>query len=194
MINEFFYITGRGGSIEDGLGCLLASRAQNVTGVSLSREFLAKPFESQLAAIQSKFPRIERDGVPVIATGYGAYLLLNSLIGFPALKTGVLLISPSLGRIAATRLFFEPAFPSRIPEALVDGTLCKPEVLDIFCGSLDYQVDLASLEAFSKAISCDRFSVLNGQAHRIEKAIVSQIVDGFLGYAVTTQGDGSLNV
>ena len=60
MIDEIFYITGRGGSIHDGLGIFLKERASKVSGISLSVEYLSAEFDDQLAAIRSHFERIER--------------------------------------------------------------------------------------------------------------------------------------
>ena len=66
MINEIFYVTGRGGSISQGLGVFLRDRAKQVSGISLSNQFLATRFEDQLSEIITHFERIERERIPVI--------------------------------------------------------------------------------------------------------------------------------
>jgi hypothetical protein len=181
MINECFYITGRGGSIHEGLGLFLKSRSRQVTGISLSHQFLQQPFEEQIEAIQNQFPRLERDSIPVIANSYGCYLLLNSLIGFSALQTRVLIMSPVIGTLVSKIGYFRPAHQGRIPAALTDGTLPKPAKLDICCGSLDNQCDLVALETLAKTLKADRYSILDGQGHMIDKHMVAEVVDAFLG-------------
>ena len=180
MIKKCFYITGRKGSIHEGLGSFLKSRSQVVTGISLSNEFLKTPFDEQLAAIQSDFSRLQQNSIPVIANSYGAYLLLNSLIGLPALQTRVLILSPVVGTLVSALGYFKPTFANRIPAALSDGTLPKPARLDICCGSLDNQCDLVALERLAKTLQADRYSILEGQGHMIEKHIVADMVDQFL--------------
>ena len=181
LINECFYITGRSGSIHEGLGSFLKSRSQVVTGISLSDDFLHKPFNEQLAAIQNDFSRIQQNSIPIIANSYGAYLLLNSMIGFPALQTRVLIMSPIIGTLVSELGYFKPPYASRVPTALANGTLPKPARLDICCGSLDNQCDLAALETLAETLQADRYSILDGQGHMIEKHIVAEVVDEFLG-------------
>ena len=180
MINECFYITGRGGSIHEGLGYFLKSRSHLVSGISLSNEFLKTPFDEQIAAIQSEFPRLQQNSIPVIANSYGAYLLLNSMIGFPALQTRVLIMSPIIGTLVSELGYFKPPYASRVPTALANGTLPKPARLDICCGSLDNQCDLVALGALAETLKADRYSILDGQGHMIEKYLVAQVVDEFL--------------
>jgi hypothetical protein len=181
MINECFYITGRGGSIHEGLGSFLKTRSQVVTGVSLSTSFLLNPFSTQLAAIQSEFSRLQQNKIPVIANSYGAYLLLHSLIGFPALQTRVLLLSPVVGATVSQLGYFKPPQSRRIASALAQGVLPKPTRLDICCGSLDNQCDLVALETLANTLKADRYSILDGQGHMIDNDLVAQVVDEFLG-------------
>jgi hypothetical protein len=180
MINECFYITGRGGSIHEGLGSFLKSRSHLVTGISLSPAFLQEPFERQIAAIQSEFPRLEQNSIPVIANSYGAYLLLNSLIGLHALQTRVLILSPVVGTLVSEAGYFKPPYANRIPAALTDGTLPKPAKLDICCGSLDNQCDLIALKTLAETLNADRYSILDGQRHMIDKHMVAEVIDAFL--------------
>jgi hypothetical protein len=180
MINECFYITGRGGSIHQGLGAFLKSRSHQVTGISLAHDFLQAPFEQQLSSIQSEFSRLQQHNIPVIANSYGAYLFLNSLIGVAALQTKVLLLSPVVGTLVSKIGYFKPPYEGRIPAALCDGTLRKPAQLDICCGSLDNQCDLAALATLAKTLHADRYSILDGQGHMIDKHVVAEVVDTFL--------------
>jgi len=180
MINEIFYVTGRGGSISEGLGVFLRDRAKQISGISLSNQFLATRFEDQLSEIVKHFERIERERIPVIANSYGAYLLLNSLIGLPQLRTKVLLLSPVVGILVSKIGYFKPPHKARIPIALADKNLLKPEHLAIFVGRLDYQCDLEALGQIAEKLAADRFSVIEGQGHMIDPQIVKVAVDAFL--------------
>lgn len=180
MVEEIFYVTGRGGSIHEGLGVFLKERAKEVSGVGLSDEFLSAVFDEQIAAIRKHFKRIENERIPVIANSYGAYLLLNSLIGFAQLRTKVLLLSPVVGALVSKIGYFRPPHKQRIPIALRSNDLKKPEHLVICVGRLDYQCDLSALEEIAKALQADRFSIFDGQGHMIDKNIVQAVVDEFL--------------
>ena len=180
MIDEIFYITGRGGSIHDGLGIFLKERASKVSGISLSVEYLSAEFDDQLAAIRSHFERIERDDIPVIANSYGAYLLLNSLINAPELRTKVLLLSPVVGTLVSKIGYFKPPHKQRIPDALRDSKLIKPAYLAMYVGRLDNQCDLVALDQIAGQLAADRFAVIDGQGHMIDKEIVKSVVDNFL--------------
>jgi len=181
MINECFYITGRGGSINEGLGTFLKTRSHMVTGVSLSTSFILNPFSTQLAAIQSEFSRLQQNRIPIIANSYGAYLLLNSMIGFPALQTRVLLLSPVVGTTISQLGYFKPPQSRQIASALAKGTLPKPTRLDICCSNMDNQCDLVTLETLANTLKADRFLLLEGQGHMIDNDLVAQVVDEFLG-------------
>ena len=180
MINEYFYITGRGGSINEGLGTFLKTRSHVVTGVSLSTSFILNPFSTQLDAIQSEFSRLQQNRIPIIANSYGAYLLLNSLIGFPALQTRVLFLSPVVGTTISQLGYFKPPQSRQIANALAKGTLPKPTRLDICCGNMDNQCDLEALTTLANTLKADRFLLLEGQGHMIDNDLVAQVVDEFL--------------
>jgi hypothetical protein len=181
MIKECFYISGRGGSIHKGLGSFLLERSRSVTGVSLSSDFLRDSFEYQLRSIRAHFSRIERESIPVIANSYGAYLLLNCLIALPALQTKVLILSPVVGTLISQIGYFKPQQAGRIPDALSKGALPKPLQLDICVGGLDNQCDLTALETLAKLVGADRFLILDGQGHMLERHLVCEVVDRFLG-------------
>jgi hypothetical protein len=180
MVSEIYYITGRGGSIHEGLGVFLKSKSHSVTGISLSKEFLAKTFEDQVDSIRSELQRIEAESIPVIANSYGAYLLLLSLISRPSLETKVLLLSPVVGTLVSKAGYFKPPYAESIPAALNSSTLRKPANLEIHVGSLDNQCDLEALEFLANTLSADRFQVHDGQGHMIDKLVVANLVDRFL--------------
>lgn len=180
MVEEIFYVTGRGGSINEGLGVFLKERAKAVSGIDLSEEFLKGVFEDQLAAIRTHFQRIEKERIPVIANSYGAYLLLNSLIGLSQLRTKVLLLSPVVGALVSKIGYFRPPHKERIPASLRSHDLKKPEYFVMCVGSLDYQCDLSALQEIAKTLQADRFSIFEGQGHMIDRTIVQAVVDEFL--------------
>ena len=180
MIAEIFYVTGRGGSISEGLGVFLKERANTVSGIGLSKEFLSSAFDDQLAAIRSHFERIELEEIPVIANSYGCYLLLNSLINAPKLRTKVLLLSPVVGTLVSKDCYFKPAYAHRIPNALRNRTLPRPDHLAMCVGRLDNQCDLLALEQIAEQLGADRFAVIDGQAHMIDIQIVQAVIDEFL--------------
>ena len=180
MSPNIFYITDRHGSLDKGLGVFLKDRTAKLSGLSLSEQFLAADFYDQLAAVRQHFDQIQNESIPVIANSYGCYLLMNSLIGQPQLKTKVLMLSPVLGSSINGNRAFMPAHRSRIPAALEDGSLLKPDYLQILVGDMDTLCDMQQLQDFSARLNVDQLTIAHGESHLIDKAVVQRVVDEFI--------------
>ena len=179
MPNSICYITGRYGALETGLGEYLASLADEVFGVSLSRELMAEPPLDQVAAVARALDRAEAEGAPVIANSYGAYLTLQAMIGRGTLRTKVLLLSPVLGRVVTSTRISIPPLAKRLEQALESGE-CAAEWLEMHIGEEDEGFDAERFTSASRNLKSNLTVTYPGEGHSLTKKQVSKIVFQFL--------------
>lgn len=111
-LHEAYYLPGRGGRLDAGLGLELLNRGFAVTGRQLLGDFQRLRFSEQIEVIgndlQSQFWHAD---ALVIANSYGAYLYLHAQSDIPVFPGRVLLLSPILGGSSApgaALVFFRP--------------------------------------------------------------------------------------
>ena len=179
MVNSICYITGRYGALETGLGEYLATLADEVFGVSLSRELMAEAPLDQVAAVARALDRAEAQGAPVIANSYGAYLTLQAMIGRGTLRTKVLLLSPVLGRIATSTRISIPPLAKRLEQALESGE-CEAEWLEMHIGEEDEGFDAERFSAVSRRLKSNRTVTYPGEGHSMTKKRVAKLTTAFI--------------
>ena len=174
-----FLITGRGGSLEHGLGAHLSSRFGAVTGISLSAEWLRQSHDDQIAAVMKCIAEAEAARAPLIANSYGAYLLLLALLGQPPIDTSVMLLSPVLGTTVVSGTYFRPP-DARLFATAIEGALPKPRWLEIYMGEQDsgYMPDV--WEKLIEALRPDRHVLFEGEGHTLSKELIEAQVGAFV--------------
>ena len=180
MQNSICYITGRYGALETGLGEYLATLADEVFGVSLSRELMAEAPMDQVAAVARALDRAEAQRSPVIANSYGAYLTLQAMIGRGTLRTRVMLLSPVLGRIVTATRISIPPLARRLERALEAGG-CAAEWLEMHIGEQDEGFDSIRFHLVANRLKADVAQTYPAQGHSMNKACVAKAVEGFIG-------------
>ena len=179
MQNSICYITGRYGALETGLGEYLATLADEVFGVSLSRELMAEAPLDQVVAVARALERAEAERAPVIANSYGAYLTLQAMIGRGTLRTKVLLLSPVLGRVVtATRLSIPP-LAKRLERALEAGE-CAADWLEMHIGEDDEGFDAERFASVSRRLKSNLTVTYPGEGHSMTKMRVASLIGKFL--------------
>lgn len=178
MQNSICYITGRYGAIETGLGEYLATLADEVFGVSLSRELMAEPPLDQVAAVARALDRAEAERSPVIANSYGAYLTLQAMIGRGRLRTKVLLLSPVLGRIVTSTRISIPPLVNRLEQALESGK-CAAEWLEMHIGEEDEGFDAERFVSVSRKLKSNLTVTCPGERHSMTKKQVARLITAF---------------
>ena len=115
------YITGRCGELEKGLSLHLSEQAVDYQGLAINSSFLAQSLAYQTDLVRQHALSAEEGYL--IATSYGAYLLMLSLIDAPIVPDRVLLISPVLGTaIVPTQMSsFRPPQANRLKVAIAEG-------------------------------------------------------------------------
>ena len=173
------YITGRGGCIRNGLGNLLATLSDEVFGVSLSPELMARSPEAQVMVVSAALDRAEAEKAPVIANSYGAYLTLQAMVGRGTLRTKVLLLSPVLGVTVTKAALFKPPLTRRLKEAIEAGD-CKAEWMEVHIGEEDEGYNPDRFNATINCLRPDISKVLQGEGHNLRRSQVTHIVRAFV--------------
>jgi hypothetical protein len=108
---NIYYLPGRGGRLETGLGEALLSRGLKVSGRETIGEFakLSFPEQIELVAQDLKTHFLHEDAM-VVANSFGAYLFLHAQTLMSPFPGKVLLLSPIVGEFAnsESQTFFVP--------------------------------------------------------------------------------------
>ena len=171
-----YLITGRGGSLEWGLGAYLTSRFGAVTGIGLSAEWLRQSHDDQIAAVMKCVAEAEAARAPLIANSYGAYLLLLALLGRPPIDTSVMLLSPVLGKTVVSGTYFRPP-DARLFAKAIEGPMPKPRWLEIYMGAQDSGYMPTVWEKLIEALRPDRHALFEGEGHTLSKELVGAQVE-----------------
>jgi len=177
---SILYITGRNGHFQRGLGEYLSSLTDNLSGISLDPVFLRQSFNEQVARIQTAIESSAEH--KIVANSYGGYLLMHALIGHVEVKHDILLLSPVLGKAISleSMSFSRPPGANRLLEALEQGRVAKPRHMEIHTGEVDHSCCPVLAAKFAEGIPADRFELIPGQGHMIDRPIVKGIIDDFI--------------
>jgi len=174
-----FYITGRGGSLEYGLGAHLAQAYGVVGGLSPSADWFQRSHEEQVALIRVQLADSAAARSPVIANSYGSYLVMLALLDAPPLDTSVMLLSPVLGKAVIEGTYHRPPGGKSFAAAL-EGHIAKPSWLELYIGEADPHYAPATWGQLRAAIKPDRQEVFAGEGHSLSKDLVAGLVRNFM--------------
>lgn len=180
-MKSIYYLTGRGGKLNEGLGEGLLMRGYSVSGREVSHELMGLTFQEQLDLISDDLAQFWTPESKVIAVSYGAYLLLHALIKLDPCPTNTLLISPILGGVQdnETMKFYRPPRADELMNKARTGAFPKPEQLLIHVGEHDWQsIPKRSLE-FTNAVG-GKCIVVPNKGHNLGKDYVSNLLDSWL--------------
>ena len=177
---SILYITGRNGHYQHGLGEYLNSLTGNFSGISLDPVFLRQPFNDQVAKIQTAIDAATDH--KIVANSYGGYLLMHALIDQTEVEHDILLLSPVLGKAISleSMSFSRPPGANRLLEALEQGRIAKSRHMEIHTGEVDHSCCPLLAAKFAQGIPADRFELIPGQGHMIDRPIVQGIIDDFI--------------
>ena len=181
-INEVYYLPGRGGRVDAGLGQELKARGYSVTGRQLEGEFQRLKFSEQVRVVAEDIKTsCWRDDALVIANSFGAYLFLHAQIICSQFPGKALLLSPI---IAASKApgngpRFSPPFAGRLIELAEAGALHLPFRCEIHVGELDWQSQPSLVSHFGKLIGAP-VSVVPKGSHSLDQRYVASVLDAWL--------------
>lgn len=182
MKDNLYYLPGRGGRLETGLGMELINRGYSLSGRELLGTFSRLRFSDQVERVaQDLQERFWHDAAQVIANSFGAYLFLHAQALLPPYIGKVLLLSPVVGSVTdkQTMTFYRPPRAGQLEQLVLDGTYPVPTSCRIYVGGNDWQANPESIAAFANPLGID-VTVVAGAGHMLDKAYVRSVLDDWL--------------
>lgn len=177
-----YYLPGRGGRVDEGLGLALQSRWLTVYGRHLFGEFQRLRFSDQMQLIAEDLKHgFWNENALVIANSFGGYLFLHALTLLDPFPGKVLLLSPIIGTTAApgNGPRFSPPFAERLLQLAQGGELSTPSRCEIHVGELDWQCQPGKIQEFGKLTGIPVTTVPDG-GHLLSHSYVSGLLDRWL--------------
>ena len=182
MTDTIYYLTGRGGQLNKGLGEALLDRGYKLSGREMSGGFDTLTFQNQLDLITKDL----KDGfwhkdAKVIAVSYGAYLLLHALTELEAYVGSVLLLSPILGGVTngSTMRYFSPPRADKLMRLINEGAFPVPNGIEIHVGDNDWQCPYQQVVQFAEGVGGD-CQVVPDTGHQLGNDYVAPVLDRWL--------------
>lgn len=179
---NIYYLPGRGGRLDRGLGEALSTRGLYLEGRETRGEFVLLGLEKQrrqiAADLQNGF--WQPDG-RVIANSYGAYLFLQAQCLLPPFPGQVLLLSPILGpaRAPHSPTTFIPAGYQALFELLATKRWPTPKQCKVHVGGNDWQCPLVEAKRFASMTGVSLHVVI-GAGHMLGPDYVGHLLDKWL--------------
>ena len=180
MTDTIYYLTGRGGQLDKGLGQGLLDRGFNLSGREMSGKFDTLSIQNQVVLITKDLQRnFWNKDSKVVAVSYGAYLLLQALSDLRVYQGSILLLSPVLGGIVGggeSMRYFSPPRSDKLQNLIDDGSFPIPNKIEIHVGDNDWQSPYKRAKQFAAAMD-GYCNVVPNTGHQLGKDYVSSILD-----------------
>ena len=180
--STLYYLPGRGGRLDAGLGVALVERNLVVSGRETVGEFASLSFQEQVELvakdIQANFWHQE---AKILANSFGAYLFLHAQTLMPAYLGKVLLLSPIVGEFSnnETGTHFVPPRSRKLKELAQAKKYPTPKSCEIHVGEEDWQSNPEHVSEFGKLLSVS-VTVVPRAGHMLPKGYVTKILDQWL--------------
>ena len=180
--STLYYLPGRGGRLDAGLGVALVERNLVVSGRETVGEFASLSFQEQIELvakdIQANFWHQE---AKILANSFGAYLFLHAQTLMPAYLGKVLLLSPIVGEFSnnKTGTHFVPPRSRKLKELAQAKKYPTPKSCEIHVGEEDWQSNPEHVSEFGKLLSVS-VTVVPRAGHMLPKGYVTKILDEWL--------------
>lgn len=182
MRESIYYLPGRGGRLDTGLGVELINRGYSLSGRELIGDFSRLRFSDQVGCIAQDLQGwFWRDDALVIANSFGAYLFLHAQALLSPFVGRVLLLSPIVGSAADknSKTSYRPPMAGQLEELILEGAYPTPTSCRIYVGENDWQANPESVMAFANPQGID-VTVVAGCGHMLDKNYVKSVLDDWL--------------
>ena len=192
--STLYYLPGRGGRLDAGLGVALVERNLVVSGRETVGEFASLSFQEQIELvakdIQANFWHQE---AKILANSFGAYLFLHAQTLMPAYLGKVLLLSPIVGEFSnnETGTHFVPPRSRKLKELAQAKKYPTPKSCEIHVGEEDWQSNPEHVSEFGKLLSIS-VTVVPRAGHMLPKGYVTTTLDEWLNVKPTVNDIKSL--
>jgi len=179
MSDSIYYLTGRGGKLNEGLGEGLLEQGFHLQGREVSGQFASLGIQQQIDLIIQDLNNgfLERDS-KVIAVSYGAYLLLHTLLELKPFDGSILLFSPVLGGVVdgKSMKYFSPPRSEKLMNVVSNQEFPNPRNIEIHVGDSDWQSPYERVKQFSEAVDGE-CNVVANTGHQLGKDYVAPILE-----------------
>jgi hypothetical protein len=182
MQKTIYYLPGRGGRLDTGLGQHLLERGYDVTGRATVDEFNRLSFAEQVDTVAQDIRTHFWDAnARIIANSFGAYFFLHAQIQLAPFPGKVLLLSPIVGESTneATATSFVPPRAAQLFELASSDKYPTPLNCEMHVGSLDWQCNPENVQKLAGLINLKAF-VVDGAGHSLPKSYVGPLLDKWL--------------
>ena len=180
--STLYYLPGRGGRLDAGLGTALIDRNLLVSGRETVGEFAGLSFQEQIELvaqdIQAGFWHKE---AKILANSFGAYLFLHAQTLMPAYIGKVLLLSPIVGEFSnnETGTHFVPPRSRKLKELAQAKKFPTPQSCEIHVGEQDWQSTPEHVSEFGRLLNIS-VTVAPRAGHMLPKEYVTTVLDQWL--------------
>ena len=180
--STIYYLPGRGGRLDAGLGTALVERNLLVSGRETIGDFASLIFQEQIELvaqdIQANFWHQE---AKILANSFGAYLFLHAQTIMPAYLGKVLLLSPIVGEFSnnETGTHFVPPRSRKLKELAQAKKYPTPQSCEIHVGEQDWQSNPEHVCEFGKLLNIS-VTVVPRAGHMLPKEYVTTVLDQWL--------------
>jgi len=180
--SPIYYLPGRGGRLDAGLGTALVARNLLVSGRETVGEFAGLSFQEQIELvaqdIQAGFWLKE---AKILANSFGAYLFLHAQTLMPAYIGKVLLLSPIVGEFSnnETGTHFVPPRSRKLKELAQAKKFPTPQSCEIHVGEQDWQSNPEHASEFGRLLNIS-VTVVPRAGHMLPKEYVTTVLDQWL--------------
>ena len=149
----------------------------NVTklvGREVSGDLKGLKFEDQLEVIRQDLLESHwHEGDWIVASSYGAYLLLHTLIDMEPYPGNIFLLSPILGAAQTQKFFFRPPRAKRLLQSFQERAFPVPRSLNCIVGKFDWQSEPERCMDLCDAVN-GRLNVVPDGNHVIDPELVQE--------------------
>ena len=178
MTIKLRYITGRGGSATQGLSLHLSTLVDDYQALANDSELHRLSVDEQVDIITE----FCKPATHLIANSYGAYLWLLSRIDAAPSETGVLLLSPVMGRAVDPEkmLSSRPPRLRGLESAISKDRLAIPQQVRVVTGRDDDVCAYQTAIAQCAKLGIGDLSIVEDEGHNMSHSLVSKIATAFL--------------
>ena len=182
-----YYVPGRGGRLNQGLGLELSSRGYDLMGREIagpgprdqSNPFASLSFQQQVQVIQHDLKaHFWTPEALVIGNSFGAYLIAHSILQLGKFPGKCLFLSPVLGAVKTTDMLFKPPKSSALKDAIENRSF-PSIILDIIVGSRDEHFVVEVAEKLDQ-LTDGAITIIDDEGHRLSHEIVKDKLDHWL--------------
>lgn len=178
MKKTIYYLPGRGGRVNTGLGEGILELGYEIKGRETPGSFINLSFSQQLDLIaQDLHADFWNHDAKIVAVSYGVYLLLHALSELEPYPGSILLLSPVLGGVInkGTLRYYSPPRPNKLMKLSNTKSFPVPRHIEIHVGDSDWQSPYERVIQLANAIKGTHVIVPN-TGHDLGKEYVAPVL------------------